>query len=92
MKLDTLHQSVTRFFTLCVLRLRVSKSASACSATAWGEYAGTWTTDSPHMTTWSRSTLLQPALRKAMSFTPDFFHVSITEEVTSSLTKQQTTS
>jgi len=76
-------------FTLCVLRLRISKRANACSATASGEYAGTCTRESSFLARCPKSTLLQPAFRKAIGWMPCSLSMSVTGGPTSSLTKTQ---
>ena len=71
--------------------IEVSRSAIACSTTAYGEYAGT-------LTTWillyaySISTLLYPAHLNAMSLIPISHSLSITYRSISSFTKTHTTS
>ena len=53
-----------------IRRLRARTSASVCSATAFGEYAGTRTTVMPRATAAARSTWLYPAQRRATNRTP----------------------
>ena len=51
-------RSRTRLCARWILRLRLSISASVCSATAFGEYAGTRTTVIPRRSAAPTSTLL----------------------------------
>ena len=75
-----------------ILLVRESKRATACSATECGEYAGTRTTFMPASAAALRSTLLNPAQRKAMSLTPFSFRESITALLMLSFTNAQTAS
>jgi hypothetical protein len=67
-------------------------SATACSATACGEYAGTRTTAMPSRSAAARSTWLKPAERSAIRRVPPSASRCSTAASTVSLTNGQTTS
>jgi hypothetical protein len=61
-------------------------SPMVCSATAWGEYAGTRTTAILYAAVRRTSTLLKPAHRSAMSFVPPAESIESTSASSTSFT------
>ena len=69
----------------------LSSNAVVCSATAYGEYAGTLTAVKPSPNFFI-STLLYPAHLKAINFTPHSFNIFIVFSSTLSFTNIHTAS
>ena len=84
-------KSRVRIYALCVRRTEVKSIAIACSATAYGEYAGTRITVSLPFACF-KSTLLKPAQRSATTGIFNSLSLSMTGAPRSSFTKTQTPS
>ena len=84
-------KSRVRIYALCVRRTEVKSIAIACSATAYGEYAGTRITVSLPFACF-KSTLLKPAQRSAATGIFNSLSLSMTGAPRSSFTKTQTPS
>ena len=79
------------WYALYIFLSILKSNATACSATAYGEYAGTLTTFS-FSPIFFISTLLNPAHLKAINFTPSSSKILIVFSSTTSFTNIHTTS